>query len=69
MITLGIRNAVEKIVSDISNYESDTFTTYGDKLTPAEARAIAERLITSRVDIGENVDGVTLSVILDEIRQ
>lgn len=69
MMTLGIRTAVEQIISDISNYESDTFTAYGEKLTPAEARALAERLIQSRIAIGENVDGVTLSVMLDEIRQ
>lgn len=68
MISLGLKTAIDKIVCDILEYESDTFTAYGNKVTGAEARAIAAKLIESRIVLGENVDGVSLDALLEEVR-
>lgn len=66
--TLAITIAVEKIVSMIRNYESDTFSSHSSKITRTEALALTAMLIERRIDIGMNIDGVMLSALLDELR-
>jgi hypothetical protein len=67
-LSSDIKNAVHRVIREIRAYESDTFSASGAKLTFQEAEAIAVNLIRSRIDIGINVDGVSLSALLEEIR-
>ena len=59
-------NAAEKLVDYVFNYESDTFDARGQKLKRREAKQIAAKLIDR---IENHLDGVTLNVMLDELRQ
>lgn len=61
MITI----ALEQLITEIMNYESDTFSASGEELKPEEAEAIADKLVEGLL---ENIDGVKISSALDEIR-
>lgn len=68
VMTLGIKSAVEKIVSEVRTYESDTFSAEGSKLTGAEALAVVAKLIESNVQPGMNIDGLEITEALEEVR-
>ena len=54
-------------VSEIENYESDTFTARGQKISRKEAEKVAEILLNAWSL--NNLDGVKISGTLDDIRQ
>lgn len=60
------------LVDEILNYESDTFSSEGSKLTPAEAERIAFafilRDIANRTNLN-TMDGVMISYELRDIRE
>lgn len=64
-MTLPIKEATDKLVVLIREYESDTFSAEDSKITLGESQLIAAKLIDR---IEDHLDGVTISAILDEIR-
>lgn len=55
-----------KWVKGVLEYESDTFSASGSKITPKEAAAVVESIIESYFE--NHLDGVTISNKLDELR-
>lgn len=66
--SLGIKEVIENILSELMNYESDTFSTEGSKLTPVEATAVVTLLISNNIQLGDNIDGLELTEALEEVR-
>lgn len=65
---------MDKLVSIILAYESDTFSATGSALTPADAHAMATKLFDKFCTIVAEgglfrCDGDVLSCILDEVRE
>lgn len=67
-IHLSAWAALMVVTRAILDYESDTFSAQGSEISSAEAWGVAAKLIESRLAIGDNVDGVTLSSVLEEVR-
>jgi hypothetical protein len=59
----------EKIIDNLMEYESDTFSASGEKLTRDEARAVLAQLIEQNIDPGMNIDGIEISEALEEVRE
>lgn len=68
MMTLGIKAAVETIRMAVQEYESDTFSASGSKMTRSEVMAVVAKLIEDNVKPGENIDGIEIGAALDEVR-
>ena len=64
----AVNNAVNGLLKIVQNYESDTFSAEGSKMTNRQARLVVARLIRNIGDPTGHLDGVTLSSTLDEIR-
>jgi hypothetical protein len=56
----------DQFVQEIMEYESDTFSAQGSKITKAEATAVAENIIRNYVI--NIMDGIMLDMHLSEIR-
>lgn len=54
------------LIELIAEYESDTFSASASDLTSEEVELIAKRLLDN---VESNLDGVTISAYLDEIRE
>lgn len=67
-ISLGIKEVIENTLSELMNYESDTFSAEGSKLTPVEATAVVTLLISNNIQLGDNIDGLELTEALEEVR-
>lgn len=67
-INLSAWAALMAVTRAILDYESDTFSAEGSEITSVEAWGVAAKLIEYRIAIGDNVDGVTLSSVLEEVR-
>jgi hypothetical protein len=62
----SIELAVAGLVKRIQQYESDTFSASGSKLTGPESMAIAAQFIDR---IADRLDGLALTEVLDEVRE
>jgi hypothetical protein len=58
---------IRQFIEEIMDYESDTFSARGSKLTLKEAAGLAERCI--EYFFKNRIDGVMLSNFLDEERE
>ncbi len=55
------------LVRELMEYESDTFSATGSKITQLEAEQVADRLVKSW--ISKYLDGVSIAVLLEEFRE
>lgn len=56
----------KELVKEIMEYESDTFSAKGSKITKKEATIFAEKILDRAF---ERVDGVSIDVFLDNYRE
>lgn len=61
---------IEKIVDEIMQYESDTFSAEASEVHRPEAREMAAEMIKDRVtdEVGYAIDGLMLSEWLEKVR-
>lgn len=61
-----LEHAEAILIDEVRSYESDTFSAEGSEITLDEAQEIASKFISRIID---NTDGVTISAMLDTIRE
>ena len=59
-------NGFQALIMEIKEYESDTFSASGSKITHQEAEKVANELIANWKD--KYLDGVQIDVFLDKVR-
>lgn len=66
---MKLRDVLKDIKSDILEYESDTFSASGSGITQREACGVLAKLIKDNIQLGDNIDGLEITVALDEVRE
>lgn len=56
----------QKFINEIHEYESDTFSAHGSRITWSEANKVAQEILANWFD--KHIDGVTIDVFLDKVR-
>lgn len=64
-----LQAALAKVKQDLLEYESDTFGAEGSEITEAEVIAVMAKLIPNNIELGQNIDGIELTQLLEEVRE
>lgn len=64
-----LQAALAKVKQDLMEYESDTFGAEDSEITEAEVIAVMAKLIPTNIELGQNIDGIKLTELLEEVRE